>query len=133
MSVATIVKCGDVELKITLGSKHLQNTLHASLLVPFIGAYNKKNTAEPALEWEHVKCVQVDGFTIYNVMGPTKSVLKTDRPVVRLITSLERTLTSEFLRKAKLQEEHLGPKAVQAAHESANIDDRPPDEDLGRR
>ncbi|KAL1525336.1 hypothetical protein AB1Y20_020196 [Prymnesium parvum] len=132
MSVAVVVKCSGVELKLTLGSKHLERSLHAALIVPFLGAYNKKAPDSP-VAWEDVKCVQIDGFTVYNVMDSAKSMLKADRPVVRLLTSVSGTLSSSFLQKAKEHEAELGPVAVASATKSADIDEHPPDDDLSRR
>ena len=101
--VPALVKCGDISLKITLTDKHLTKgqTLVECLITPFLGAYNKKKTGEP-VSWSDVKCVQIDGFTIFDLDVPAKGLLKSDEPVVKLVMSIDSLLPQSFIDKAQV-------------------------------
>jgi len=129
--VATLVKCNDISLKITLTDKHVTKSLVECLINPFLGAYNKK--VSTPVTWEDVKCVQVDGFTLFDPHQPAKGLLKTDQPVVKLVMSIDGQLPQAFIEKAQAHIEHLGPAAVEAGTKAADIEEMPPDADVERR
>ena len=56
-------RCSGIELKITLTQKFLTRSLRDALIIPFLGAYNKKRPDEPPLMPEDVYAL-VDGLRV---------------------------------------------------------------------
>ena len=78
-----IVECSTVKLKLTLSEQLLQGTLEASLVSPFLGAFNKK--AGGALKAEQLLGLTVDGGdTITDFSVAAGSVLVSEEPRVVL-------------------------------------------------
>ena len=146
MSCVARVRCGEVELKLTLTPKFLAKPLQAALLDPFLGAYNKR-AAQP-INWEAVKCVKIDGVTVYDPHVIARSVL-TGEHSVQLVTTIESDLSQSFFAAAKGAEgseagmhDYTGinpglisaaEKAVEKLLEMPTPVSRPPDPDMMRR
>ena len=56
------VRCGEVELKLTLSAKLLAKPLRAALVEPFLKVHNKR--APAAVEWDQVACIKVGGVPL---------------------------------------------------------------------
>jgi hypothetical protein len=55
--IAARVRCGEVELKLTLSAKLLAKPLRAALVEPFLKVHNKR--AATPIAWEHIVCIKV--------------------------------------------------------------------------
>ena len=56
------VSCQDVTLKLTLNEQHMQKSLADAVLIPFLGAYNKRSKAEPLDLATGVRSIEIEGM-----------------------------------------------------------------------
>ena len=70
------VRCGDVELKLTLTSKLLARPLRDALVEPFLKVHNKR--AATPLTWDDLGCIRVDGLPLDAIDVVAEAALKGD-------------------------------------------------------
>jgi len=58
------VRCGEVELQLTLTAKFLKRPFAAAVIGPFIGAYSKRVSADPPVTAADVTVVLIDGVAV---------------------------------------------------------------------
>ena len=75
------VRCGGVELKLTLPAKALSKTLREAVVTPFLGAYAKK-AQRAAVSADDVLRVEVDGMAMSDSLRATSVV--SGAPLVRV-------------------------------------------------
>ena len=142
------VRCGSVELKLTLTKKLQQLPLRDAVAIPFLKAYNKKCPDAPA-SWETLKCVQINGWTMLeretleekearDVLDEGARVLLVATIDADLPTSfLEAARTSVAARKVRAFPSRLLRVAEEAVAAAAALQDgdgsQAVDADLGRR
>ena len=144
--VAARVKCGSVELKLTLTAKFLARTLRDALIEPFLKVHNKR--AQP-LTFEEFACVKLNGNTLDAFVDVVAGdVLKEPAVSVQLvpIAALPSSLLEGFLVAAREKlparftaegyrippPPTLTEKLVSIA-EAANSEDAASDADMARR
>jgi hypothetical protein len=95
------VRCGEVELKLTLTPKFLARPLRDALVEPFLKAHNKR--AARAVAWDELACIKVDGLTLDDMDVTTETVLKADSVTVALLTqeSMPSTLLAGLMAVAR--------------------------------
>lgn len=106
-SVAVRVKCGDVELKLTLTQKFLAKPLRDACIEPFLRVHNKR--APEAVSWEQIKCIKLDGYAL----GPTvkdegvlsSALLRKETHSLELLVSVPATLFEALMAVAREEEE----------------------------
>ena len=144
--VAARVKCGSVELKLTLTAKFLARTLRDALIEPFLKVHNKR--AQP-LTFEEFACVKLNGNTLDAFVDVVAGdVLKEPAVSVQLvpIAALPSSLLEGFLVAAREKlparftaegyrippPPTLTERLVSIA-EAANSEDAESDADMARR
>ena len=83
-----LVRCGDIELKLTLNEKWLAKPISAALIKPFLGAYAKK-VGESPLEPEDVARVHANGLLVSDLSAPVSSINVPSNEAARLDLHLD--------------------------------------------
>jgi len=122
------IKCGEVELKLTLTPKFLSKSLYDAAIKPFLGAYNKRAAAP--LDWEAIRTVKLDGTTVIDATVPAQSLLRMKYASMVLLTEVTNSLSEAFLEAAV---DRIPPAMIAIATEAADIDTKMPDRDVTRR
>eukprot|EP00325_Prymnesiales_sp_UTEX-LB-985_P007980 CAMPEP_0174702154 /NCGR_PEP_ID=MMETSP1094-20130205/6534_1 /TAXON_ID=156173 /ORGANISM="Chrysochromulina brevifilum, Strain UTEX LB 985" /LENGTH=292 /DNA_ID=CAMNT_0015899893 /DNA_START=129 /DNA_END=1007 /DNA_ORIENTATION=+ len=146
--VITRVRCGEIELKLTLTAKLLAKSLRAALVEPFLKVHNKR--AATPVEWDQIVCIKVgcvplasfDGEEVTAAAVLTPEALKQkaryrDTVSVVLMTAIPRPLLAGFTAVAReLTLSHDDPPKVtqellQIAADAATSEES--DADMARR
>ena len=134
-SVAARVRCGEVELKLTLTPKLLVKTLRDALVEPFLKVHNKRAPVE--VTWEQLACIKVDGITLDDMDVIAESVLKKEELKVHLVTTIPEDPLENLVAVARIEPtSYMDPPMIteellNLARAAASSDEL--DADLGRR
>ena len=75
-----LVRCGAVELKLTLPEKALAKSLQDGVLMPFLGAYAKRVKRATPYTISDVRRVEVDGLSVAPTLKASSVVRRQDAP-----------------------------------------------------
>lgn len=85
--VVALVRCADVELKLTLTAKFLAKPLRDALMVPFLKAYSKKQAAAADTTVDDVAVVEIDGEPVADFAAECATLFKS--PEASVVLTLE--------------------------------------------
>lgn len=126
------VKCGAVELKLTLTQKFLSRSVRDALLEPFLKVYAKKAAAPVA--FDDLVCVKCDGYPVDAArLGlAAEALLTRDNDyhypfaAIELVTAAPASLTAGLLESMRASE--LGrTELLRIAEAAADVEGTPPD------
>ena len=142
--VVAFVRCGEVELKLTLTLKLLIKPLRDALVEPFLKVHNKR--AASPVTWEDIKCIKVDDYVLDEPSkGQAAAVLTKEEVRVLLLPNVTGSLIENFLAVAREEEpitrenyqspppRKLTRALIRIATSAADVDAQPLDADTSRR